>query len=169
VVDVMQFNGQTALVQAKGEPPMLPEENKALVRRWFAELDRGNLDIVDEFIAENYVDHSPAIPGLPPGREGVRQANQLLAAAFTDVTHMVQDQIAEGDKVMTRVVVQGSFTGAFLGFPPTGRMIQIGGTAVHRIADGRFVEHWAHVDMADFMRQVGAMTTSPAPSSLTRE
>jgi steroid delta-isomerase-like uncharacterized protein len=139
------------------------EENKALVRRWFAELDRRNLDAVDVFLAEDYLDYNPAIPGLPPGREGVKQANLMLYAAFTDVTHAIQDQFAEGDKVMTRVVVRGTFTGEFLGFPPTGKVVAIGGTAVHRIADGRFVEHWAHVDMADFMHQIGAMPASPEP------
>jgi steroid delta-isomerase-like uncharacterized protein len=141
------------------------EENKALVRRWFAELDQRNLAAVHDFVAEGYVDHNPAIPDLSPGREGVNQANNLLAAAFTDVTHTIQDQIAEGDKVMTRVIVRGTFTGEFLGFPPTGKVIEISGIAVHRIVDGTFVEHWAHVDMADFMQQIGATPAVPAPSA----
>ena len=46
------------------------EENKAIVLRYFAEMDRGNIDIVDELIAEEYVDHNPALPGVGPGREG---------------------------------------------------------------------------------------------------
>jgi steroid delta-isomerase-like uncharacterized protein len=137
------------------------EENKALVRRWFAELDAGHLEAADTFIADGYIDHNPAIPDLPEGRDGVKAANHLLSAGFTEVTHTIQDQIAEGDKVMTRVVVQGRFTGSFLGFPPTDKLIQISGVAVHRIVDGAFVEHWAHVDMADFMRQIGA--ASPVP------
>jgi steroid delta-isomerase-like uncharacterized protein len=142
---------------------MSTDANKAIVRRWFAELDRGNA-AVGEFLAEGYMDHNPAIPDLPAGREGVEHANLLLYAAFTDVTHVIQDQIAEGDKVMTRLVVRGKFTGEFLGFPPTGQVVEIEGAAVHRIADGKLVEHWAHVDMADFMRQIGAISIPSAPS-----
>ena len=87
------------------------EENKAVVLRWFAELDRGNLDIVDELIADEYVDHNPALPNLPPGREGVRQYVRILKAAFPDAHHTVEDVIAEGDKVMTRVTARGTFLG----------------------------------------------------------
>jgi len=132
------------------------EENKALVRRWFQELDRGNLEAIDEFLSASYIDHNPPIPGLPTGREGVRQANLLLLAAFSDVTHTIEEQMAEGDKVMTRVTTRGRFTGEFLGYPPNGQVVQIGGIAVHRIAGGKLVEHWAHADMLGFMQQVGA-------------
>ena len=142
---------------------MTPEANKELVRRWFAQLDRRDLNAVEEFLAEDYVDHNPPIPGLPPGREGVKQANRLLYAAFTEATHTIQDQIAEGDKVMTRVVVRGKFTGEFLGYSPTGQFITLEGAAVHRVAGGKLVEHWAHVDMTSFMLQIGA--SFPATST----
>ena len=136
--------------------PMSIDENKKLVRRWFVELDRRNLDAVDDFIAEDYVDYNPPIPDLKPGREGVREANRLLYAAFENVEHAIQDQIAEGDKVMTRVVTRGRFVGEFLGFPPTGEVVELEGTSVHRISDGRLVEHWATADTTKFMAQVGA-------------
>jgi steroid delta-isomerase-like uncharacterized protein len=142
---------------------MSAEQNKALVRRWFTELDNGNLDAVDELIAADYVDHNPAIPGLSAGREGVRQANVLLNAAFPDAVHTIRDQIAEGDKVMTRVDTRGTFAGEFLGLSPTGRVVEISGIAVHRVAEGRLVEHWAHADMAAFMQQVGAVSMPEPP------
>jgi steroid delta-isomerase-like uncharacterized protein len=132
------------------------EANKALVRRWFEETDRGNLAIIDELLAADYLDHNPPIPGVPPGREGVRQAILLLRPAFPDVIHIIEDQLAEGDKVMTRVLVRGTFTGPFLGYPPTGQVIELRGIAVHRIAAGRLVEHWAQADMTSFMLQIGA-------------
>jgi len=135
---------------------MSTEENKAIVVRWFAELDRGNLDIVDELIAEEYVDHNPALPNLPPGREGVRQYVRILKAAFPDAAHTIDDVIAEGDKVMTRVTARGTFTGECIGYQPTGKEVRISGIAVHRLADGRLVEHWAQADIAGFMHQIGA-------------
>jgi steroid delta-isomerase-like uncharacterized protein len=146
---------------------MSAEENKALVRRWFAAIDRGDDDAVYEMLAEDYVDHSPPIPGLSSGREGVRQANELLRVAFQEAVHTIQEQLAEGDKVMTHVVTRGTFTGPFLGYPPTGRVVEITGVAVHRIVDGKLAEHWANADMAGFMHQIGAThqpteeTTSP--------
>ncbi|HEY3107957.1 MAG TPA: ester cyclase, partial [Chloroflexota bacterium] len=132
------------------------EENKAVVRRWFAAIDRGDeATAIDELLAEDYVDHTPPIPGLPPGRAGVKRANELLSAAFADTVHTIEEQLAEGDKVMTRVVTRGTFVGPFLGYAPTGRTIEITGVAVHRVAGGKLVEHWAHADMASFMQQIG--------------
>jgi steroid delta-isomerase-like uncharacterized protein len=132
------------------------EVNKALVRRWFEETDRGNLTVVDELLPVDYLDHNPPLPDLPPGREGVRRSVLLLRAAFPDAVHTIEDQIAEGDKVMTRLTTRATFTGECLGYQPTGQVIQISGIAVHRVVDGRLVEHWAHMDMAGFMEQIGA-------------
>ena len=144
---------------------METEENKALVRRWFQELDRGNLAAIDELLSADYIDHSPPIPGLPPGREGVRQANLLLRAAFSNVVHTIDEQLAERDKVMTRVTTRGTFTGEFLGYAPSGRVVELSGMAVHRVADGKLVEHWAQADMASFMQQVGA---APGPEAASQ-
>jgi len=135
---------------------MISEESKAVVLRWFAELDRGNLDVVEDLIAEDYVDHNPALPNLPAGREGVRQYVRLLKSAFPDAVHVIDDIIAEGDKVMTRVTAHGTFLGECIGYQPTGRTVEISGIAVHRVQDGRLIEHWAHADIAGFMQQIGA-------------
>jgi steroid delta-isomerase-like uncharacterized protein len=139
---------------------MAAAENKALVRRWFAEIDRGNLDIIDELLPADYVDHNPPLPDLPAGREGVRQSSLMLKAAFPDAVHIIEDQMAEGDKVMTRLTTRATFRGEILGFQPTGQVVEVKGIAVHRIADGRLVEHWAHLDMTGFMEQIGGPSES---------
>jgi steroid delta-isomerase-like uncharacterized protein len=133
---------------------MSAEANKALVRRWFAELDRRNLAIIDELIPEDYLDHNPPLPDLPPGREGVRESSLRLLAAFPDAVHIIHDQMAEGDKVMTRLTTRATFLGVIFGFPPSGRAVEVSGIAVHRVANGKLVEHWAHLDMAGFMEQI---------------
>lgn len=133
---------------------MNAEDNKALVRRWFAELDAGNLEIIDELVPENYVDHNPAIGGLSSGRQGIREYVTMLRAAFPDAYHIIEDQMAEGDKVMTRLTARGTFTGEILGYQPHGQVVQVSGIAVHRIANGQLVEHWAHLDMKGFMEQI---------------
>lgn len=139
---------------------MSSDDNKALVRRWFSELDAGNLDIIDELIPEEYVDHNPAIGGLPRGREGVRRYVEMLRAAFPDAMHTIEDQMAEGDKVMTRLTAIGTFRGEILGYSPHERQVSVSGIAVHRIHDGQLVEHWAHLDMAGFMHQIGEVDAS---------
>jgi predicted ester cyclase len=143
---------------------MSTEENKALVRRWFDELDRRNFAIIDELIPEDYVDHNPPLPNLPPGREGVRQSSLILANAFPDAVHTLLDQMAEGDKVMTRMTVCATFTGEIYGLTPTGNVIEVSGVAVHRIADGKLVEHWAHMDLAGFMDQLGTPPARDEPA-----
>jgi steroid delta-isomerase-like uncharacterized protein len=142
----------------------MSEENKALVRRWFAELDRGNDHIADELVAIDYIDHNPPLPDMALGREGVKQANALLRAAFPDVRHTIEDQIAEGDKVVTRVTAKATFQGAILGIPPNGKVITIEGISIHRIAGGQFVEHWATADNLSLYQQLGAIP----PLALTR-
>jgi predicted ester cyclase len=134
---------------------MSTEENKALVRRWFEELDKRNFAIIDELIPEAYIDHNPPLPDLPPGREGVRQSSLRLYDAFPDAVHILEDQMAEGDKVMTRLTTRATFQGEILGFRPTGNVVEVSGIAVHRVVDGQLVEHWAHLDMAGFMQQLG--------------
>ena len=83
------------------------------------------------------------------------QASLALAAAFPDAVHTIEDQIAEGDKVMTRLTVRATFLGECQGFQPTGKIVEVSGVAVHRVAEGQLVEHWAHMDMAGFMQQIG--------------
>jgi predicted ester cyclase len=135
----------------------MSEENKALVRRRFAELDKGNDHIVDELVAIDYIDHNPPLPDMAPGREGVKQANALLRSAFPDARHTIEDQIAEGDKVVTRITARATFQGAILGIPPNGKLITIEGISIHRIAGGQFVEHWAVGDNLSLYQQLGAI------------
>ena len=148
-------------------PPTAPEENKALVRRWFAETDRGNLAIVDELCASDYVDHNPPLPGMASGNEGIRQANAALRRAFPDTVHLIQDQIAEGDKVMTRLIGRGTFRAEILGLPPNGKVIEISGISVHRVVDGKLVEHWAQLDLLGFLQQLGAIPPLGQPTDTT--
>src|SRR6476659_144768 len=115
---------------------MSTEVNNALVRRFYEEIDKGNLDAMDELVAEDYIDHSPPpFPGLASGREGLKQAFRI----FWDATpghHEIEDQIAEADKVVTRLTAYGRHVGDLPGIPPTGNDMKMTATVIHRIADG---------------------------------
>jgi predicted ester cyclase len=152
---------------------MSTEENKALVRRYLEQVDIGDVAVVDEFVAPNYIDHNPPpFPGLAPGIEGARQAFVLALAAFSDFHHTIEDQIAEGDKVVTRISAYGTHTGELLGIPPTGKHVTMTGITIHRISHGKLVEHWATIDALSLLQQVGAIpgpeqpaAPSPTPTS----
>lgn len=143
------------------------EDNKALVRRWFEETDKGNLAIIDELCAPDYLDHAPPLPGMGEGSTAVRKANEALGAAFPDTVHVIEAQVAEGDLVVTRLRGRGMFTGEILGVPPNGKVIEITGISIHRIADGKLAEHWANADLLGFLQQMGAIPPLAPDTSAT--
>jgi predicted ester cyclase len=139
------------------------ESNKALVRRFYEEIDKGNIDILDELVAEDYLDHNPPpFPGLPPGREGLKQAFKMFAAA-TPGHHQIEDQIAEGDKVVTRLTSFGKHEGDLPGAPRTGNDLKMTSITIHRIANGKLVEKWAEKDVMGFLTQIGVIPPMKHP------
>ncbi|MDQ0633227.1 ketosteroid isomerase-like protein [Arthrobacter pascens] len=79
---------------------METDENKALIRRFYEAIDAGNIDAMDDLVAEDYLDHNPPFPGMPAGREGLKQAFRIFWKA-TPGRHEIEDQVAEGDRVVT--------------------------------------------------------------------
>jgi predicted ester cyclase len=147
--------------QTKKENSMSAEANKFLVRRFYEEIDKGNLDILDELVAPDYLDHNPPpFPGMHAGLEGLKQAFKVFRDA-TPGHHQIEDQIAEGDKVVTRLTSHGKHEGDLPGAPKTGNDLKMTSITIHRIANGKLVEKWAEKDMLGFLRQIGVM---PAPS-----
>ena len=142
---------------------MSTEENKALVRRWLQDVDTGDIGVVDKYLDQSIVDHNPPPFQTQPGFAGAKQAFSYALGAFSDFRHEIEQQLAEGDFVVTRVTGYGKHTGEFLGVPPTGRDVQMEGIAIHRIEDGQIVEHWAQVDAASLLMQLGAIPPPGAP------
>ena len=139
---------------------MSTEQNKALVRRFIEEvITRGNMSLVDEMVAPDYVGH-PTPPGLPPGREGFKMMNTMMFSAFSDAKTLTHDIIADDDKVAVNMTHVVTHTGEFMGLPPTGKSISVGEICVLRIADGKIAEYWGQVDNTGMMQQLGAI---PAP------
>ena len=148
---------------------MTTEANKLTVRRFVERAQTlGDLSAIDEFLAPGFVDHS-ALPGLPAGREGVRILFGMLRAAFPDLRAEIHEQVAEGDRVVTRKTLRGSHHGEFMGIAPTGREAALEVIDILRVEDGRLMEHWNVVDMHGLLQQLGqgavpagAAATSPA-------
>src|SRR3712207_5234880 len=120
---------------------MSEEENKAIFRRYVEEVpNQGNLELVDE-IFDRYLSHQPDGSVLERGPEDVKRFNTEFRKAFPDLRIRVEDQIAEGDKVVFRVAFRGTYLGEFRGMVPTGKEIEMKGISIFRFSEeGKVVE-----------------------------
>lgn len=141
---------------------MQAEENKTFVRRFFDEVQtQGQLERIDDYVAEDFVDHS-ALPGFESTREGVRQLFAALRNAFPDLRVTVHDQVADDERVVSRKSFTGTHRGEFMGLPPTGNAVEFEVIDILRIVDGRITDHWVVGEFHRLMQQVGA---APATAS----
>jgi steroid delta-isomerase-like uncharacterized protein len=133
---------------------MSVEENKAIFRRIVEEgFNKGNLAIVDELVATNHVNHSDNVHGP----EEYKQFITMYRTAFPDLHMTIEDQIAEGDKVVNRWTSRGTHKGELMGIPPTGKQTTVTGMYVARIIGGKIVEEWGNLDALGMMQQIGVV------------
>ncbi len=128
---------------------MSAEQNKALVRRFFEALEdahrsRAGLQVLDKILAPEFVSHTKLLPGQQPGREGYKQAVAELSATSSNTRFLIEDQVAEGDKVWTRLIVRSTHDRReLMGVAPTGREMSSKSVAIHRISEGKIAEEWS--------------------------
>jgi steroid delta-isomerase-like uncharacterized protein len=136
---------------------MSVEENKTTMRQYLGVFEEGNIDLLDEMLAPDYVNHTPATPDLPTGPEGVEGVVSMFRGGMPDLRVVVEDMIAEGDKVATRYTLEGTHEGELFGVLSTGRRLSIKSITVERVSDGKIREHWRVTDSLDMMQQVGVV------------
>jgi predicted ester cyclase len=123
--------------------PVAVEENMALARRFLKAHVKGDVDAVDEMLASDFVGHSKLFPDQAPGREGVKWATARLSAAISNVSILFEDQVAAGDKVVTRLSARATHDrGEFMGVAPSGVEMTNRAIVIHRIAEGKIAEEW---------------------------
>ncbi|WP_448626013.1 ester cyclase [Geodermatophilus sp. URMC 64] len=133
------------------------DDNKALYTRWFdSVVNTGDLARAEELLASDYVLHFPGLPG-PADRRMHQQLVAMFRTGFPDWVETVEDVVAEGDRVVVRLVGRGTHLGEFQGIPPTGRRVEAQGIGMGRIADGRIAEAWAAYDALGLLQQIGAL------------
>ncbi|OGO30668.1 MAG: hypothetical protein A2Z29_02740 [Chloroflexi bacterium RBG_16_56_11] len=134
---------------------MSTSKNKAVMHRVFEEvLSKGNLAIIPELIAPDYVFRSPL--GIEiKGPEGFKQNVTMYRTAFPDIHATINDVIAEGDKVAVRYSMTGNFNGPMMGIAPTGKRLETTGAVFVRFAGGREVEASSYTDMFAWYQQLG--------------
>src|SRR5215212_7637634 len=121
---------------------MSAEENKDLVRRFFEARIKADLNAIEEMMAPDFISHG-MFPGQQPGREGFKRAIVEVSAAFSDRRFVIEEQVATGDKVVSRYSVHLTHDrGEYMGVAPTGREVQFKVIAIHRIEGGKIAEEW---------------------------
>lgn len=134
--------------------------NKAVSRRLFEAMTRGDLDAVDDLFTADATVHDPGreLRGTGPIKAGLAD----LRAGFPDIVYAVEAQIAEGDLVASRFRGEGTHSGDFRGVPASGRRFRYTGILLHRFEGGRIAEFWGQSDVLGLMQQLGATLSLPA-------
>jgi len=146
----------------------MTDQNKALARRNFEEVwNQGKLAVIDELVAMDATFHDPNVPGGKfTGPEGLKQFVEIYKKAFPDVQLTINDQVAEGDKVVSRWTATGTHKGELMGIAPTGKRVTVTGCNIDQYLTGKVVEGWASYDMLGMLQQLGVVPSlAPAGAS----
>ena len=136
---------------------MSTEENKAVVRRFYEECNKGNMAALEElYAAPNYVWHGTGV-FRDMDLAGSKQLWAAWWTAFPDLHYTVEDLIAEGDKVVARQTFRGTHQGEIMGVPATGKVVTWTAIIISRFAGGKFVDDWENLDLLGLMQQLGAI------------
>lgn len=139
----------------------MSEQNALVVRQMIDRVLNGrDLAALDEFVAEDFVELDP-FPGQGKGREGLREVMAGLITTFPDMQWSVQEQVSEGDKVVTRFTWTGTHSADFGGVPASGRTVSVKGVVIDRLRDGLLVDSRMLTDDLGMMRQLGALPDGP--------
>ena len=138
-------------------------ETKTIARRLLEEaFNSGNLDVVDELVAPEFVNHDAALPEPVVGVEATKASIRGYRDAFPDLRMTIELQVAEGDYVTTRWSARGTHQGDLMGMPATGKQATVTGTTVDQIVDGRIVESWTNWDTLGLLQQLGVVPSLAA-------
>jgi steroid delta-isomerase-like uncharacterized protein len=118
---------------------------------------KGDLGAVDEYLAEDFVNHDPPL-GVTADREGMRKAGAMFRAGFPDWRSEMDILVGEGDLVVEHFTAGGTQQGEVLGVPGSDRVVSLPGINIWRLRDGRIVERWGRLDELGLLRQLGLVS-----------
>ena len=133
------------------------EEAKKFMSYFIEEvINNKNLHAANTIVAEDFIEHVP-FPGQEPGREGLKFAIQSMLTGFPDMNWTVHEQIAEGEKVVTRFTWTGTHKGEFMGIPPTNKTVEVWGVVIDVVSNNLFAESRIIMDSISLLQQLGVM------------
>jgi len=149
----------TAGALGQAQQPVSSEERHdghTLARRYFDEVwNQGKVEVLDELLSPDYVNHTPSVGNPPAGPAGLKPIVLALRRAFPDLHFTIDDVIVAADVVVIRTTMTGTHEGTHFGVPPTHRKVRVMQIQIERIRNGRIVEHWRVTDELSLMRQLG--------------
>jgi predicted ester cyclase len=135
----------------------MSEANKAIVDRITEAFNEGNLELLDELVAPDFVGHTPLSPEDIQGPEGLKGFFGAFRAAMPDIRHPSWTLIAEGDLVAIHMPVEGTFENELMGIPPNGKKVSLWMTNIWKVVEGKAVEWWISMDTLSLMQQLGVV------------
>jgi steroid delta-isomerase-like uncharacterized protein len=146
-----------AVVQPRGAAS--PASDGATVaRRYFEEVwNQGKVDVLDELLAPDYVNHTPSVGSPPPGPNGLKPIVLAIRRAFPDLHFTIEDVVVATDAVAIRTTMTGTHRGDLFGMAPTHRSVRVTQIQIERLRGGRIVQHWRVTDELTLMRQLGVV------------
>jgi predicted ester cyclase len=133
-------------------------DSERVFRRLIEEgFNQGRLEVVDELVAEDLVEHQDFGPGHAPGTEGAKAVIASLRRAFPDFRLEIEDAAVSGDVLWFRLRAQGTNDGPYMGHPPTGRAMSVDVFDAVRVSDGKIVEHWGVPDRLGALLKLGLL------------
>ena len=131
-------------------------KNKQIVETYFNEVwNKGEVDLLDDLLTENYINHTPSTPNPPKGASGLKPIIRAIRKGFPDLHYEIKDIIVTKEKVILRVIMTGTQTGPLLGIPPTGKKVEVNQINIEKIENGKIAEHWRVTDELTMMKQLG--------------
>lgn len=155
-VPITQRSRNPGSFEQKENSVMTSEQVKAVPQCYFRACQGNDQSSLKEVLSSELVAHHPGLPGRLT-REELLQMIDAFAKAFADQEYTIEDQVAEGDTVATRVTWRATHSGPFQGVPATGRQVAIGGIAIARIENGQIVERWLNMDQMGMLKQLGVV------------
>ena len=134
------------------------QRHEAAVHRYFGEVwNEGRLEVLDELLTQDYLNHTPSTPNPARGPAGLKPIVAAFRQAFPDLHFTVEDTIVEGDRIAVRVRMQGTQLGPLFGIAPTGRRVSVEQVNVELFRQGRIAEHWRVTDELQLLRQLAVI------------
>jgi steroid delta-isomerase-like uncharacterized protein len=135
---------------------MSVEQNRQLITRYFEEVwNQGRLDVLDEIMAPDYLNHSSSIPDPRPGPADLKPIVKAMREGIPDLKYDILDMVITAEKAAVFLRVTGTHSGTFFGIPPTGKKIDVRQMQIEWIRNGKIWQHWRVTDELSLMRQLG--------------
>jgi steroid delta-isomerase-like uncharacterized protein len=140
----------------------MSDSNKDVIKAFLEDvINQGRLERANDLVKEDFVELDP-LPGQVQGREGLKAVIRALRSAFPDMHWVVNEMVAEGQKVVTRFAWTGTHRGLFLGIPATGRSVEVKGVVIDRLQDGKMADSRILMDTMGLVQQLGVIPGPPA-------